>query len=130
MSKPLFVQNGTVFDGASDRARPATSVLIEDGRFAAVAPSAELKPPSGVEVIDATGKFVIPGLIDMHVHVELSGGEDALPAWLGTGVTTIRDVGGSPEGLLPLRDAIASGSKNGPRIFSYGPLLDGVPPIF
>lgn len=81
-------------------------------------------------MIDATGKFVIPGLIDMHVHVELSGGEEALPAWLGTGVTTVRDVGGSPQGMLPLRDAIARGEKVGPRIFSYGPLLEGMPPVF
>jgi hypothetical protein len=130
LSPPLFIRNATLFDGASSSAQPATSVLIENGRITTVAPAAQLQPPPGAEVIDATGKFVIPGLIDMHVHVELSGGDDALAAWRGTGVTTIRDVGGSAEGLLPLRDSIASGAKTGPRIFSYGPLLDGVPPIF
>lgn len=130
MPAPLVIQNATAFDGLSGKAASATSILIENGRVATVAPAAQLPAPAGAEVIDATGKFVIPGLIDMHVHVELSGGDDALPAWLGAGVTTIRDVGGSPEGLLPLRDAIAAGTKTGPRIFSYGPLLDGVPPIF
>lgn len=130
MPAPLLIQNATVFDGASGKATPATSVLVHDGRVSAVDSAATLAAPDGAEVIDATGKFVIPGLIDMHVHVELSGGDDALPAWLGAGVTTIRDVGGSPEGLLPTRDAIAAGTKAGPRIFSYGPLLDGVPPIF
>ncbi len=130
MSRRTLVHNATVFDGITGAAAPATSVLIEDGRIAAVAPAAQLRSVDAAEVIEATGKFIIPGLIDMHVHVELSGGEDALPAWLGTGVTTIRDVGGSPEGLLPLRDAIARGDRTGPRIFSYGPLLDGVPPIF
>jgi hypothetical protein len=130
MPTTLFIQDATVFDGTRPTPMPATSVLIEDGRCAAIAPSRELRPPPNAEVIDARGKFAIPGLIDMHVHVQLSGGEDALAAWLGTGVTTIRDVGGSPEGLLPLRDAVAAGTKTGPRIFSYGPLLDGVPAIF
>lgn len=130
MPSPLFIHNANLFDGASGQLRPATSILIEDGRISAIAPSATMTAPAGVEILDAGGKFVVPGLIDMHVHVELSGGDDALPAWLGAGVTTIRDVGGSPEGLLPLRDAIAAGERTGPRIFSYGPLLDGVPPIF
>lgn len=130
MPAPLLIRNATLFDGTSSSATPATSILVEDGRVSAVAPAAQLQPPAGADVLEAAGKYVIPGLIDMHVHVELSGGDDALLAWLGTGVTTIRDVGGSPEGLLPLRDAVAAGRKTGPRIFSYGPLLDGVPPIF
>jgi hypothetical protein len=66
----------------------------------------------------------------MHVHVMLSGGEDALCTWLGAGITSIRDVGGAPEVLLPLREAVAAGEKTGPRIFSYGPMLDGSPNIF
>lgn len=126
----MLIQNATVFDGTGAPARPATNILIRDGRIAAVAPAAQLPAPDGADIIDGTGKFVIPGLIDMHVHVELSGGEEGLPIWLGAGVTTIRDVGGSPEGMLPLRDAIAAGNKVGPRIYSYGPLLDGVPSIF
>ena len=126
---PLVIQNATAFDGTGSPAAPA-DILIEDGRVTTVARAKQLQPPAGAEVVDATGKFVIPGLIDMHVHVELSGGDDALPAWLGAGVTTVRDVGGSPEGMLPLRDAIAGGEKVGPRVFSYGPLLDGVPLIF
>ena len=130
MTNPLLVQNATVIDGTGAAAMPATSILVESGRIVAVGPSVQIGVPAGADVVDGTGKFVIPGLIDMHIHVELSGGEDALPAWLGTGVTTVRDVGGSPGGMLPLRDRIAAGEVAGPRIFSYGPLLDGVPPIF
>lgn len=129
-NRPLFIQDVTLIDGTGSAPAPASSILVEDGRIAAIGRSTQLRPPDGAEVVDGAGKSVIPGLIDMHVHVELSGGEDALPAWLATGVTTIRDVGGSPEGMLPLRDALARGEKDGPRIFSYGPLLDGVPPIF
>jgi imidazolonepropionase-like amidohydrolase len=126
----VVIENGTLFDGTGAPMRPATSVLIEGQRVKAVAPSTQLQPPPGARVIDATGKWLIPGLIDMHIHVMLSGGEDALYAWLGTGITTVRDVGGAPEVLLPLRDAVARGEKTGPRIVSYGPLLDGSPSIF
>lgn len=129
-SRPLLISNATVFDATGGPARPNTSILIEEGRIAAVTPAAGQGTHDGATLIDGTGKFVIPGLIDMHVHVELSGGEDALPAWLGTGVTSVRDVGGAPANLIPLRDAINAGTKTGPRVFTYGPLLDGTPPIF
>ncbi len=126
----LIIQNATLFDATGAPPRSSMSVLVEGERIAAVAPSAQLTPPPGAAVIDATGKFLIPGLIDMHVHVALSGGEDALLGWLGAGITTIRDVGGDVDVLLPLRDAVARGEKPGPRIVSYGPMLDGFPTIF
>ncbi|MGE0599338.1 MAG: amidohydrolase family protein [Dehalococcoidia bacterium] len=130
MSESILIKNATLFDGTGAPAAPATSILIQDGRVAAVAPTSQLDAAEGATDIDASGKFVIPGLIDMHIHVELCGGREALPIWLGTGVTTIRDVGGSPEGMLPLRDEVEAGKQVGPRIYSYGPLLDGVPSIF
>ncbi len=123
-------QERDLVDGTGAAPRPATSVLVRDGRVSIVAPAAEMADWPGARVIDAAGKWLIPGLIDMHVHVMLSGGEDALYSWLGAGVTTIRDVGGAPDVLLPLRAAVAAGQKTGPRIFSYGPLLDGSPSIF
>ena len=108
-SRPLLIHNATVFDAAGGPARPNTSIVLDEGRITAVLPAAEATTREGATVIDGTGKFVIPGLIDMHGHVELSGGEDALPAWLGTGVTSVRDVGGAPANLVPLRDAINRG---------------------
>ena len=130
MSETILIKNATLFDGTGARPAPSTSILIRNGRIETVAPAAELSAAEGAIEVDASGKFVIPGLIDMHIHVELCGGREGLPIWLGAGVTTIRDVGGSPEGMLPLRDEVAAGKQVGPRIFSYGPLLDGVPPIF
>jgi imidazolonepropionase-like amidohydrolase len=126
----VLIENGTLFDGTGAPPRSGTSVLVEGQRIAAVAPAGQLQGPPGVRIIDASGKWLIPGLIDMHIHVMLSGGEDALYAWLGAGITTVRDVGGAPEVLLPLRDAVDRGEKTGPRIVSYGPLLDGSPSIF
>ncbi|HXH22498.1 MAG TPA: amidohydrolase family protein [Dehalococcoidia bacterium] len=126
----ILITNGTLIDGSGGSPRAAMSVLVERGRISAVAPAAELGGAAAARVIDASGKWLIPGLIDMHVHVMLSGGEDALFAWLGCGITTIRDVGGAPDFMLPLREAVASGEKTGPRIVTYGPMLDGSPPIF
>ncbi len=129
-SGSVLIKNGNLFDGSGVASRPGTSVLVEDGRVKSVAPSSQLSEAPGARVIDASGKWLIPGLADMHIHVTLSGGEDALYAWLGAGITTIRDVGGPPDILLPLRDEIAAGTKTGPRIYSYGPLLDGSPAVF
>ena len=119
----------TLIDGSGAPARPSTSVVVEGDRITQIAPSSAVQPPAGATVVDGRGAFLIPGLIDMHVHVALVG-EEALPLWLGTGVTTVRDVGGDIERLLPLRDAIARGERVGPRVLSYGPMLDGTPSIF
>lgn len=122
----LAITGGRVWDGTGAEARPAT-VLIDGARIQAV--GSDLPIADGVERIDATGKTVLPGLIDMHVHVMLCG-DDCLYGFLGTGITSVRDVGGDPDVLLPLREALAAGERTGPRLFVYGPMLDGVPPIF
>jgi imidazolonepropionase-like amidohydrolase len=128
-NRGLLVTSATLFDGTGVPPRGPATILIRGGRIEAVTTGAA-PAAAGAAVIDARGKWVIPGLIDMHVHVALSGGEDALLAWLAMGVTTIRDVGGDMDVLLDLRDAVARGEKTGCRIVSYGPMLDGVPPIF
>ena len=122
----LAIVGGSVWDGTGAPLRPATTVLVADGRIEAV--SADLEVPPGAERIDARGKFVMPGLIDMHVHVQLCG-EDSLLAFLGTGVTSVRDLGSDVSTSLPLRDALAAGERPGPRMFVYGPLLDGEPSV-
>jgi imidazolonepropionase-like amidohydrolase len=125
----LAIENVTLIDGTGAPARSGVTVLVESDRISRIARSSEGQAPSGVDTIDGRGKWLIPGLIDMHVHVALVG-EEALPLWLGTGITTVRDLGGDIERLLPLRDAVAAGQSVGPRILSYGPMLDGTPSIF
>jgi imidazolonepropionase-like amidohydrolase len=122
----LAILGGNVWDGTGASLRPATTVLVADGRIEAV--GGDLEVPPGAERIDARGKFVMPGLIDMHVHVQLCG-EDSLLAFLGTGVTSVRDLGSDVSTSLPLRDALAAGERMGPRVFVYGPLLDGEPSV-
>ena len=85
-----------------------------------------LRIPSGARVVEATGKFLIPGLWDMHVHTAFGdwfpGARDiALPLFVANGVTGVRDMGGDLDVLLEWRKAIAEGSLVGPRMVICGP---------
>jgi cytosine/adenosine deaminase-related metal-dependent hydrolase len=82
--------------------------------------------PIGARVVDGRGQFLIPGLWDMHAHVEMTGAT-WLPLYLANGVTGIRDMGSALDLILNLRDATASGRVLGPRIFAAGPILDDPP---
>jgi len=124
----LAIVGGRVWDATGNPARDGVDVWIRDGRISAIGRLLDI--PASAPRIDARGHFVMPGLIDMHVHVMLCGGEQSLPAFLGAGVTSVRDLGSDPDVTLPLRDRLASGTLAGPRLFVYGPMLDGDPPIF
>ncbi len=125
----------TVIDVTGAPPQPDSTVVISDSRITAVGPSSSLHIPSGTKVIDASGKFLIPGLADMHVHLtgagEPSGSREfILPLLIANGITTVRDMGGSVVLLKQLRQEIASGDRIGPQIFFAGPYLDGDPPYF
>jgi imidazolonepropionase-like amidohydrolase len=85
---------------------------------------------AGARAIDATGKFVIPGLWDMHIHTFFGtwvpgGNEVTLPLLLASGVTGARDMGSDLDAILAARAAIAQHRKLGPRLVVAGPMLDG-----
>ena len=117
----LLLTGALVFDGVGDELH-AWDVLIENGEIREVGPDLD----AVAERIDASGKWVTPGFIDMHVHVGPRGYE-VLPVLLGTGITTVRDVGGSAARLRQITLDIASGKVVGPRIIYSGPLLHGHP---
>jgi imidazolonepropionase-like amidohydrolase len=107
------------------------TVVIENGRISAVGQTGRVKPPKDAQVIDAHGKFLIPGLWDMHVHI---AGLDADPSWSGpvllpllvaNGVTGVRDMGGDLDVLLGWKRAVESGELLGPHIVAAGPFLVG-----
>jgi len=107
--------------------------LIEGGKIASVGLDSSLRVPDGAQVINATGKFLIPGLADMHVHLTGAGEpygsrQFILPLLVANGVTTVRDMGGKVELLKQLREEIDGGKHLGPQIFFTGPYLDGDPP--
>ena len=111
------------------------TVVVSGQRIAAIGPSGEVAIPGGARVMDASGKYLIPGLWDMHVHLtgagEPSGSREFLvPLLLANGVTGVRDMGGYLDALFALRDEISSGKRMGPRIVFSGPYLDGPKPSF
>jgi imidazolonepropionase-like amidohydrolase len=129
----LAITHVTVIDATGGAPLPDMMVLIADQHITAMGPSKSVAIPPGAQVLDGAGKFLIPGLADMHVHLtgagEPSGSREfILPLLVANGITTVRDMGGKVEYLTQLRGEIESGRRLGPRIFFTGPYLDGDPP--
>ena len=133
---PLVITGVTIVNVAAadptDALRPAQTVVIKGNRIAALGKANQIKIPEGARVIDATGKFLIPGLWDMHVHVSGErAAELSFPLFIVNGVTGVRDMGGASADLgrlVQLRKEIARESLLGPRIIAAGPYLDGPRP--
>ena len=104
-------------------------VLIGDDRIKTVGRLGELAIPSGAKVVNAQGKWLIPGLVDMHVHISPAGYPMLLGLYLANGVTTVRDTGGNITSLRVLRQGLQGGRQVGPRLFFAGMILDGNPPV-
>jgi imidazolonepropionase-like amidohydrolase len=100
------------------------TLLIEATRIRSLGQTGRVNIPTNAQVIDATGKYLIPGLWDMHLHLTISKAS-ALPALVANGVTGVRDLGGLLRELEDWRVRIDSGSIIGPRILRSGPVLNG-----
>jgi len=99
------------------------TVVISGDRIRDVGPVGDVSIPSGTRLIPGEGKFVMPGLMDMHVHLWPEGD---LLVYVANGVTTVRSMFGSPE-HLEWREEIRRGDRFGPTIYTTGPILDGEP---
>ncbi len=124
----LVISNVTVIDAAGGQ-RDNRNVVVADGRIVAVT-TAETRT-SGT-VIDGTGKYLIPGLWDAHVHFAFE--PELAPAmfnlFLANGVTSVRDTGGQLDEVMPWKRYAESGEVPAPRVFVAGPLIDGVPRVY
>jgi len=114
VAPPLVIRNARIVDGKGNAATAPSDILIERGRIARIAAGGTMK--SSATTIDAAGKFVMPGLVDLHAHTYRN---DLLPGPLYFGVTTVRDQGSSMGPLVAYADGIAAGVTPGPRI-AYG----------
>jgi imidazolonepropionase-like amidohydrolase len=121
---PLALIHLTVIDCTGAAPKPNSTVLVTGGLISAVGPSETVKIPSGARVIDASGKFMIPGLWDMHGHLT-DATEDAFPLLIMNGVTGVRDMGGDLAQIDRWRSEIANGTRVGPHIIRAGPFVDG-----
>lgn len=126
---PVAFVDVTVIPMDRQRVLERQTVIVRDGRIASVEPSARARIPSGALRVDGRGKYLIPGLAEMHAHipgVQASEQEirDIFTLYVANGITTIRGMLGAPN-QLTLRAKTASGEMLGPTIFVGAPSLNG-----
>jgi len=120
-AETLALVGGTLIDGTGNTPVPDAAVLIKKGRIALVGPRSKVRIPKNAKVIDVHHRTILPGLWDMHAHLEqVEWG----PIYLAAGVTTVRDCGNEFEFITGVRDAIAAGRGLGPRVLAAG-MVDG-----
>jgi hypothetical protein len=118
-----------VIDVIHGTAKPDCTVVIRGNRISDIGPASAVKPPAA-QMVDGSGKFLIPGLWDMQVHLG-NATEATLPVLVYYGITGVRDMGSpSFETLRQWNVEALSGKRVGPRIVAPGPILGMSPPYF
>lgn len=116
----------TVVPMDEERLLEHQTVLIQDGRISAMGPASDVDVPDEAKRIEGSGRFLMPGLADMHVHYN----EPSYAAlFVANGVTTVRNMWGVPFHVVA-REQIRRGEGFGPTIYTCGPIMDGSPPIW
>lgn len=124
----VVLDNARVIDGSGKPPIERARLVIEGDRILRLGPSGEVPLPAQVDVIDLSGRTIVPGLIDLHFHIE-NDPRLALRQ-LSHGVTAFRDPGQWNERFDALRAMIADDHLPGPRIFTTGPHIDGEHPAY
>jgi hypothetical protein len=126
----VAVVDVTVVPMDRERTLPRHTVVVRDGRIVAVGPTRSTRVPAGAVRIDGRGRFLMPGLADMHSHLAPGEGTPAdgagrqMRLFLANGITTVRGVI-APPGYLAFRDRVRSGEVLGPMLLVAGPSLNG-----
>jgi imidazolonepropionase-like amidohydrolase len=126
----LAITHVNVIDATGAPLQPGMTVIVQDRKIVRIGKSGKVLVPKAARVVEGRGKYLIPGLWDMHVH-EIFGewlpeDEKITPLlFVANGITGVRDMGGDLEPLKKWRARIAEGSMVGPRMIIAGPMLDG-----
>ncbi|MFL5541380.1 MAG: amidohydrolase family protein [Longimicrobiaceae bacterium] len=119
----LAILHVNVVDVAGGPTRPDQTVLVQGSRIIAAGPAAGVRVPAGARIVDGTGKYLIPGLWDMHTHITYA--HAGLSLMLANGVTGIRDMGADRFATAKgWRDSIAAGELLGPRMRIASPVVE------
>ena len=116
----VVIRNGDLFDSESGTIRPNSSVVIRDDRVVEVGPAASVAVPAGATVIDATGKTVMPGMWEMHTHLQLTNQSAGSLIQLAQGLTTVRDMAADMDVAASQRDRERQGLLASPRVVLAG----------
>jgi imidazolonepropionase-like amidohydrolase len=132
---PVVFQHVNLVDATGAPLQMDMTVVVEGKRIGQVTKSDHARTPANARVVDARGKYMIPGLWDMHVHTVFGDWLPAyekvtLPLFVANGITGVRDMGGDLPVLRVWRSEIAAGKLLGPQMVIAGPMLDGPVPRF
>ena len=124
-SSVFYIAHVTVIHTDTGKETRNQTVVISGDRISDVKDSTKVKPAAGAKVVDRTGKYLIPGLWDMHVH--RAEYESTYPMYLVNGVTGVREMAG-PFDANKFRSDLAAKKLNAPHFFFASPIVDGIPP--
>ena len=125
-ARPLVFTHVSVIDATGSPPQPDMTVVVTGNRISQIGKSGEVPTPSNAQVIDGSGKFLIPGLWDMHIHWY---DKNYLPLFIANGVTGVRVMWGMPM-HHQWRNDIESGKLLGPRMYIASPIVDGPKPFW
>lgn len=121
VSGVTVITGGTLLDGTGKPPIREAVIVIEGNKFKVVGEKGKVTAPAGAKIIDASGKFILPGLFDAHIHYR-----NYVPElFLAYGITSAIDMGNATDWILAQRDGIAKGKIQGPRLFVSGDALSG-----
>ncbi|MDX2034150.1 MAG: amidohydrolase family protein [Blastocatellia bacterium] len=129
----LALTQVTVIDATGGPAQPEMTVVISGDRIVELGKTGRVRVPKDAVVVEAGGKFLIPGLWDMHIHLTITPEQEVsrsviLPLLVAHGVAGVRDMGGDWQRLQQLRQELAGGKLRGLQILTPGPFVDGPQP--
>jgi Amidohydrolase family len=131
----FVIENCSLFDSVSGTMLANQTIVAKGARIADVGTSASIEVPKDAMRIDGTGKYVLPGLIDAHVHLvhvldfAHVSGDEVLPLYLAAGVTAVRSTGDEVVAATTIARFAATHPQSCPKVFTCSPLLDADPPI-
>ena len=129
----IALLGATLIDGTGGPPLAESAVVIRRGHIESVGSRADFQLPERTSEVDLTGRWIMPGLVDAHVHLvdpQAGVARWSMTRYLAWGVTTVRDMHGPLRSALAVRREMARGWRPGPRVYSAGSMLDGAPATY